>query len=415
MAGETALAESAQAIFCSMADKIGRTNVSKILDLKKYETFDDFIREKKNQKLWKESLVRVDIDVPSGEVDKFLRNKIKWYQSSVIIAIELVKELANKIDPDFKIAAANYQRMFYFRGDDNIMQPISKLYTLANKSPVTKQLKNHVQFRDINKWSPADIYLATEKAEKKLKKELRDNDTTQGQKSYSFTDLNTLISDLIDSGELLPLSLKKTTRSVDLYKINFDRSTELNILKKIKMKGYSDWKKYKKVDWLKVKKGAKTETRDIRLFLSIGGEIKFRHDPSATRFVAEFIGGGAEARGGSIASHEIITELWSYVDSIAASKFLTAYNKGDKLFRSKLAKIAKHEKKWKLDKKDAKLNKWIHERGTISALEIINGVMPIMQAWVRDADQKKLDKFVRLMYEYATSRTSLSGKFVIAK
>ena len=37
----------------------------------------------------------------------------------------------------------------------------------------------------------------------------------------------------------------------------------------------------------------------MRAFLKNGGEIKFRHDPSAKRFVAEFIGGGAEARGGS--------------------------------------------------------------------------------------------------------------------
>ena len=34
----------------------------------------------------------------------------------------------------------------------------------------------------------------------------------------------------------------------------------------------------------------------MRAFLNNGGEIKFRHDPSAKRFVAEFIGSGAEAR-----------------------------------------------------------------------------------------------------------------------
>ena len=38
-------------------------------------------------------------------------------------------------------------------------------------------------------------------------------------------------------------------------------------------------------------------------------KLKFRHDPSAKRFVAEFIGGGAEARGGSIGSIKLFCEL----------------------------------------------------------------------------------------------------------
>ena len=43
-------------------------------------------------------------------------------------------------------------------------------------------------------------------------------------KVYSFTNLNVLISDLIDRGDLLPLSLKKVTRTEPiLKKVNFDR------------------------------------------------------------------------------------------------------------------------------------------------------------------------------------------------
>jgi hypothetical protein len=412
---KTAMAESAQAIFCSMADKIGSSKAASILNLKKYPTFNDFIEVKKNQKLWKDSLKKVNVDVSESLIKDFLIVDHKWYVSSCVIAIELVTQLAQKVDSDFKISAPNFQQISYFRGDDEVMGMISKLYKLANNSTATTKLKNHAGFRDINKWNPADIYFATPNAIKKLASEYNKHNNPQGKKGYTFTDLNILVSDLLDSGQLLPLSLKKTTKDVNLYKINFDRKKELTALRKIKKASISNWKPYKKVDWSKVKAGAKTETRDIRIFLTTGGEIKFRHDPSATRFVAEFIGGGAEARGGSIASHELIAILWSYVDSSASAAFLSAYKKGDKEFREQLKKIEPNKKLWVKDAKDKKLNKFIHERGTISAIAIINKVLPILKKWLTSADDKEIDKFVQLMYEYVTSRTAYSGKFVIAK
>jgi hypothetical protein len=412
---KTALAESAQAVFCSMADKVGASKSPATFDLTKYPTFNDFIKVKKNQKLWKDSLKNVDVDVSESLIKDFLTVDHKWYMSSCVIAVELVTQIAKKVDSDFKISAPNFQKISYFRGDDEVMGMISKLYKLANNSTATKKLKNHAGFRDINKWNPADIYFATPAAIKKLASEYNKYNNAQGKKGYTFTDLNILVSDLLDSGQLLPLSLKKTTKNVDLYKINFDRKKELTALRKIKRGSISNWKPYKKIDWTKVKAGAKTETRDIRIFLTAGGEIKFRHDPSATRFVAEFIGGGAEARGGSIASHELIAILWSYVDSSAAEKFLSAYKQGDALFRKKLKKIEPNKKLWVKDAKDKKLNKFIHERGTISAIEIINRVLPILKNWLKTADDKDVNKFVQLMYEYVTSRTAYSGKFVIAK
>jgi len=41
--------------------------------------------------------------------------------------------------------------------------------------------------------------------------------------------------ELIDSGDLLPLSLKKTTKTAQLQKINFDRKDEIKMLKKISL------------------------------------------------------------------------------------------------------------------------------------------------------------------------------------
>ena len=65
-----------------------------------------------------------------------------------------------------------------------------------------------------------------------------------------------------------------------------------------------------------------------------------------------------------------------------------------------------------LDKKDTKL--FDFKRSEISAINIINRIMPILKTWLSRKDSK-VNEFIRLMFEYVTSRTQLSGKFVIAK
>ena len=55
MADKTALSESAQALFCSIADNVGANN--KVLDLDKYPTYFDF--KMKNSKLISESFTRI--------------------------------------------------------------------------------------------------------------------------------------------------------------------------------------------------------------------------------------------------------------------------------------------------------------------------------------------------------------------
>ena len=213
-----------------------------------------------------------------------------------------------------------------------------------------------------------------------------------------------MTSNLIDSGDLLPLSLKKTTKTVQLQKVNFDKKSEIKALEKVSLspKKVTNWQPYKKVPF-----GTKGETRDMRAFLNNGGEIKFRHDPSAKRFVAEFIGGGAEARGGSIGSIKLFCELFALVDKETSRQVLKEYQEGEKLYFEDLKLIEN------LRGKDKKL--FDFERGSISALNIINRIMPILKNWFTKTDKKKVDDFIRIIYQYITSRTPLSGKFVIAK
>jgi len=397
MADKTALAESSQALFCAVADFLGERKSDKLLDIKKYLTFTDFKRAVGEQVIFKaEKRIRTP-GVTLSDIEEFLLKNNDWYKSSTLIALKLVKDITG-IDSDFKLKQEGFQKLFYFRGDQEVMGNIEKLFKVANKSPVT--VKNQVQFGNVNKWSPADIYLATEKARADISKAV----ITAKPKTYTFIDLNILTSNLIDSGDLLPLSLKKTTKTVQLQKVNFDKKAEIKALEKVSIspKKVTNWQPYKKVPF-----GTKGETRDMRAFLNNGGEIKFRHDPSAKRFVAEFIGGGAEARGGSIGSIKLFCELFALVDKETSKQVLKEYQDGEKQYFEDLKLIEN------LRGKDKKL--FDFERGSISALNIINRIMPILKDWFIKSDKKKVDDFIRIIYQYITSRTPLSGKFVIAK
>jgi len=401
MADKTALAESSQALFCSIADYLGSDGVSKSLDLKTYPTYIEF--KSKNVKLVEDSFKRtLTPGVTLKDMETFLIANHDWYKSSVLIASKLIKEI-NKIDSDYKIKMKGYQNLYYFRGDEPIMGNIQKLFTIANKAPITKE--KQASFGNINKWSPADIYLASESAHVAIAKELQ----IAKPGSYNFTHLNLLTANLIDSGDLLPLSLKKTTSDVELVKVNFNRQDELKYLNGISFSSLSEWKPYKVVEF--PTKGA---TRDIRIFLNNDGEVKLRHDPSAKRFVIEFIGGGAEARGGSIGSMKIFCELLGFVDSTFAKKLLSEYIAGEKEYFKQMKPI--DEMRPAMDK--VHKNLFDHKRGEISAINIINRVMPIVQKWFSRKDKKSVEEinnFIRIMFEYVTSRTENSGRFVIAK
>jgi hypothetical protein len=395
MADRTALAESSQALFCAIADYLGTAKTNKIFDTKKYEDYTSF-RSVVDQKVIKESLKRIDTPgVSSSDIENFLNDDKPWYISSVLIAKKLINDI-NKIDPDLNIAAKGFQKLFYLRGDDDVMGNIERLFKIANKSGYKSQTK----FGNVNKWSPADIYLASNKAKNRISEELRKS--VASPKAYTFQELNIMTSDLIDSGDLLPLSLKKVTQTdVRLQKVNFDRKDEIKIIKNVSIKNVTDWKPYKKVTY-----GQKAETRDMRIFLKTGGEIKLRHDPSAKRFVAEAIFDKAEARGGSIGSIKVFCEILKFVDPLLATKTLTGYKAGEMKYFKALEQIEYLRE----DKK-----RFDFERGAISAIYIINTIMPNLKKFFKDNRQDKANQFLRLIYEYITSRTPLSGKFVIAK
>ena len=433
MADQTALAESAQAIFCAYADYIGDTKAQQILNIKKYPNFDTFVRKEKKD--FETAMKGVDVDAPAKEIFDFLSNtKNGWYQSSITIARTLVKDLRT-IDKDYNIAKKK-RDYFYLRGKVGVMKDIQELWSIASKSKPTQEAERSIGefigFKDINKWNPADIYLANKEGEEGIAKELKE--AKQDPSTYSYDYLNEKIKMLMDKGALLPLSLKKTKNNARLQKVNFVVAAKDEVLKSVKFLGTTDWQPYKmlartpELSFVKLKQGgAKTVTRDIQIKLEAEGKegtIKIRHDPSGTsangRLVIEVIMKGDPAKGGSIASEKAMHKLWQTIDKRAADKFLLAYQNGVKKFAKLKTMYLKDKDILRQDKNPKKgdNNKYDHYLAIASATNIINAIMPIIKNWFNDnnrGEKGKTNKLVRLMFQIASSRSPLSSRFVIAK
>lgn len=416
----TAKAESAQALFCAMADFIGASKVSKVFDLELYPDYDSF------KKYWNESYPQAKIDiafrkhVDSGDtnlsiIEKFLSDNKDWYESSVKIATKLITDLS-KISAKFSsIKKPNWSDVFYVRGDKDVMDNIQKLFdecALAQKG-VNKLLKESHQpvkliFGDINKWSPADIYFASPKAKLEIEK------LVKNKEGLVFATLNIFVAKQIASGNLLPLSLKKQTKEVTIHPVNFSRPEEIKKIEKMKSYGLSDWKKRTSAN--------PRQARDLQLYYSQDKSkyIQMLHvTESSGGWKANNMDKNTEARHGSLGSAGIFTDALSIVDSAFAKKWYAKYKVENDKFKNNLKKLLKEEFNNKKPEKPKKGQLKSSERAlfenkrTEYSVEVTNNVMPLLITWMKKGDNA--DKFLRVVYEYTASRSDESGPFVIAK
>jgi len=454
----TAPAEASQALFCALADHLGKPEYLKLVKgimtlAKKDRTYDVF-KSTISEKDLNAAFSKTETYKTKGnkfkleELESFLVKEDDWFISSLLIAEKIIKFI-NRASSKFNLGV---QDLYYERGDDAVMGNIAELFDLANKGQkVPKKTKNvnavaavvkTAVFGDINKWCPADIYFASDEAKTIIKNNL-DDYKPAGSPVLSFTSLNNLISDLIANGDLLPVSLKKTTTSVNLVFVNFRRSREEIILSGITFSGISNWTPLKQTDFKKllaIKLNGKYElnpndklliknlpTRDIKLnFTEKTGqaEIKIRHDPSGSGSIkAEYKGKNAEARGGSVVSLDIICSIFSLVDKKLAKDFKSAWLNGSVEFRRSVRDLGPNPGEGTTTKEKALKTLYNDKRGGMSAYYVTNEALPIIRDWVEKNSRKKLpgtkdtkvDLLMRRIYEYVTSRTEESSKFVIAK
>lgn len=425
MASKTDIQESAQALFCALADYAGSSYVSNKNGVfnedivKDYLTFKIKWETDKNFNIKLEDVFKKQTKSGKAsfkEIEDFLTDDVSWFKSSVLISKKLINEI-NNISVKFnRIKKPRWEDVFY-NHQDELMSDIQKLWTQANKKQKSvddpKLKRTFIPFGDLNKWSPADIYFSSAKAQRILKEH------TQGQlfNEMNFLVLNKLISDLIDDGELLPLSLKKQTSSVVIKKVNFNQTKEARDLEQIKYGGYS-WEKYP----LNVTT-SKKPARDMKIFMkgtkSDRDAIVLRHDPSTNYFRGEIILKGMEAKAGGLGTGQIIS-IVGIVDPKRESELqrivrsaIDAFKRNKEPIRKEYDSLIKGITDKKQIQNIRKAYNYDEKIGEISAKYVTNVIMPIIISLLKD--NKKGDEFVKLVYTYAASQTTLSAKFVIAK
>ena len=316
--GDTKAFESAQALFCAMADFLGKEKSKKVLNYKTYSTYGEF--KSNNKKLITDSFSKIKTTGVSLDlIEKILNKDGDWYKSSINVAVKLIEDI-EKIDKDFaKIQRPGWTDFLYYRGaqgGNQVMEDIEALFTIANK--------HEKFFGDINKWSPADIYFASKIAEKKIQQVV-----SKPPQGFNFINLNQLVNSLIDSGDLLGVSLKKAPDKVDIYRINFTQKENQKLLENIK---YLDISENKGTD------------RDVQIYFGSSKAkplIKIRHDPYSDALGANLAIKveieGKNSRLGSLVSFGTgtdspaatgFTDLWARVDPAYAKKLATSFQKG---------------------------------------------------------------------------------------
>lgn len=436
MASKEDIQETAQALFCAMADYLGQDKINKpksLFDVKIYKTYPEF-KEAWNMEYSKKKNSVEDIfkhHVKSGQasfsqVDEFLTKQKPWYISSSNIGKKLVGEVngLNKIHT--KIKNFGWSDVFYEHKDE-IMANIGKLFEEANtkqknnKERLTK--KKFIPFGELNKWSPADIYFATPLAKKTIATAASQNNIGK----TTFISLNKMISDLIDDGELLPLSLKFAPGDVTVKKVNFNKTKEWKELEKYGAGKY---------EWTPYPSGtipAKPPARDLKLFLkntnSELDKILIRHDASTAGIKGEIILKGMDARGGSLGLEQILGII-SLIDDSVVTKIQTTYKSGNDVFKLNKKPIRKEFEQavkdagYDIKAKDETTKKAIKEIrkelnydarvGQLSALNVSNRVWPIIINNIFK-DETIRSTFARMAYAYAASQSGDSAKFVVAK
>jgi hypothetical protein len=430
MSDQASLQESAQALFCALGEYINikSNSVDFYFDKKEHPTFlkfeESWNKDFKNKNESIESIYIKFTKTASGsknidyaDIKDFIVTKNDWYKSSISIADKFIKDVDKQVGLKAFKGKPSLNDIWFYRGDSEVMLNIAELYRLANKNASSK-------FGDINKWCPADIYFSEEEAKKEITKSLNYYEKNLSQ--YGFDILNNMISNLISKGQLLPISLKKQTGTVQIKTVNFNKVKEEQEILTYKFNGLRQkWNPSTR---------KKPETRDLQILYSSDTKpyLQFRHDPSngelADGFKCEALGGG-EAKGGGLSSIRVFTELFSKIDKSAAEEFNRIWKKGSdnfrKIMKPKRAKLNNDLKKSKSPAaqkiiKDA----YDEDRGFESAKHVTNPAFIFLIDWLNTNDQSMKnnssivnpsDRMMQKLFVYITSRSEMSSKFIIMK
>jgi hypothetical protein len=307
--------EAAQALFCAIADNQG----TKLELLPNYKAF-----KIKYQKDIDDVKNKVKIDMTMTALETWLSNNDEWYKSSIAIANKLLVDLEKLAKKTYNKIKPKGIDLFYVRGDEEIFGSMQTLFT-STKKAIKKENPGAIVFDNINKWTPADIYFASDYARTLLSNIAKGQDvkyTIGSVKTINlhyfrnFNLLNEFLRRLIESGDLLPLSLKKAPNEVKIKRINFLETDYAKAMENVS---------YKELKLSSDKAKSIFESIDFRIYFSknTGHNLQFRDKVGPNHMNYNFtatITGGTEAFDGSIGGGTI-GQVISEVDSELGKNF----------------------------------------------------------------------------------------------
>ena len=230
MADSPKWAEAAQALFSAVLDYEGKTFDPKPRD---YAAF---------KKEYGKQMKAVDRHVKHpgvtiNQIEQNLTRDQDWYDSSINIANKIFTETKNIARKTHNRIKPEGIELFYLRdeGPGSVMGSIDTIFTHVNNTVKQKNKDtgtNDLTFSNLNKWSPADIYIASAAGKKLLADIASGRPLTQSYKLgklqitslsnfVTFGVFNDLLRRMITKGDLIPISLKKAPHRVVIKTINF--------------------------------------------------------------------------------------------------------------------------------------------------------------------------------------------------
>tara|TARA_B100001094_G_C18094451_1_gene752245 strand:- start:64 stop:1350 length:1287 start_codon:yes stop_codon:yes gene_type:complete len=419
-------AEGAQALFCYIADVLGAKKT-----IQEYKPY--LGKVKGASEFFDKHKLIIDKAYSSGAVKtekskdviiKFIEKNNDWFISSLRISQYIIEEVNNISSKFQKIKKPSWDNLFYRHGDDEVMGGMSKLFKSANEE--FKKSSGSLFFGNINKWSPADIYFASDIARNVLKK-LNDEPETK-KSNLKFAKLNQTIGDLIEKAELLPLSLKQVKKDVVIKKVNFNRSDEEKLLAETFGSGVLPYKIMTGDYEAKNQSFAFTKPyiggRDIYVKLKSGkfdGTLQFRHTPASggkpsKGFKVVLKYKGSSALGGQVTSFDILVEQIKINDPMFAKQMADVFKKGYSQFEKDMKIYNQYGGgKMRYDSGDKEMkDKFNGDVGAISALTLMNPLRKVIENYFKTPNEK-IHNVIRSIFAYVASRTVNSSPFVIAK
>ena len=337
------------------------------------------------------------------DVVTFLSQNKDWLTTSI--------STANELYENFGGSSKNYQ---FYRGE-SIVETIEEAFKPVNKNHLNAENKKERPFANLNKWSPADIWMVERNKENTFKQEI--------PKKTTFITFNEFFREKIVSKELIGISLKglnpkKETR-IDPWNFDTHVKADRTLKSGIGAAGVKSTSPCK--NCITKEQGADKLFGSIDCYLwgSNNMEIQFRATDTAGKTWQGEVIEGAEAKHGKIGGgvfdkfmKEIFTEsFFKHIGFTSVSDVATKSKNADGIeLAREIQNMVKEGGTMQhcSDMKDVPIDdilamkpKWIFSK----FLGLKMGEKIIQE---RDKGSKE---FMTLIFRYATSQSELSGPF----